>query len=75
MKRAFPARCADQGWRGFSKDAGRAHYEARGFRVFDADEGWLVLRKGVLEAYVRRDNALGWVGTVVQLAPAFLLPH
>jgi len=59
-----------QDWRGDSLDAGRKHYEAQGFQWFDGydDEGWMLLRKDALEAYVRRDKkALVWLGTVSRL--------
>lgn len=43
------------------------HYEAEGFRVFDQDSGWVLLRKYSLEAYVRADKRGAINGSVIQL--------
>lgn len=70
MKRAFPAYCPGQEWQGLSLDDGVSHFEEQGFRRFDAADNWVTLRKGPFEAFVRRENALTFFATVVQLEAA-----
>lgn len=71
MKRAYPALCLQDGASGLSRAALVAHYEALGFKMFDAAEPWALMRRGVFEAYIRPADALRvtWEATVVQLEP------
>lgn len=66
---AYPAFCEEAEFISASEAA--KHYEAKGFGVFDQGDGWTLMRRGVLEAYIRPMNKarVGWLASVVQLAP------
>lgn len=69
MKRAFPAYCPAGEGRFLGLAEGVAHYASQGFKPFDADSDWMLMRKdgGAFEAYIRRLNLVEWAGSVVQL--------
>lgn len=69
MKRAFPAHVPGRDGRFFSLETALAYYRALGFLDFDGADSWRLLRKeaGKFEAYVRKENAIEWQGSVVQL--------
>lgn len=66
---AFPAYC--EGGEFPSSEAASLHYETQGFKLWDTDGSWRLLRRGVFEAYIRPANKarIGWIASVVQLAP------
>lgn len=69
-RKAFPAYCPGQEWSGSSIEDARLHYESKGFQCFDSDDGWITMRNGIFEAYIRRNNHVEWIGSVVQLEAA-----
>ena len=71
MRVSYPAMCLSECSSGESRAELVDNYKVKGFTIFDDAEQWVLMRKGVYEAYIRRASATRatWMATVVQLHP------